>query len=121
MKKPTEQTLIRQLLEYLRLQGHFAWRQNQGAMAGTYQGKRRFVRFAGIEGIADIIGVLGRGSAWPGRFLAVEGKIRPNRPTAAQAVFLGAVNAAGGLGVVAYDLDDLRRALGDLAMNQKGG
>ncbi len=115
MKKPTETDLVRQCLEYLWLRGHFAWRQNQGGVTATYQGKRRYVRFARVDGISDIIGVLGPAASWPGRFLAVEAKIRPNRPTPAQWAFLGAVTTAGGLAVVCYDLDDLRRVLGDIA------
>jgi hypothetical protein len=100
--KPKEGDLVKQVIAYLNLRRVFAWRQNQGAVASTHKGKRSFVRFAGVEGISDIIGILPGG-----RFLAIETKVRPNKPTKVQRAFLDAVTLAGGLAIVAYDLDDV--------------
>lgn len=76
-------------------------------MLATDGNRKRFIRFAGIEGISDIVGVLRPA----GRALAVECKIRPNRPTPQQWAFLKAVDAAGGLAVVAYSVDDVIAAV----------
>lgn len=93
-----EQTLVNQILAYLTLSGHYVWRQNTGAMT-TKEG--RFVRF-GHKGISDIIGV-----AKDGRMIAVECKIKPNKPTIFQSDFINEVKDRGGYAGVAYDLDDV--------------
>lgn len=103
MKKPREQDLVRQCLDWLHLQGALAWRQNQGGFAGVNgNGKKRFVRFThGEEGIADIIG------CWRGRFLAVECKRPGEEPTPEQAYFLARAEAQGGIGLCVHTLDEL--------------
>lgn len=98
-----ETDLVRACINYLNMRGIFAWRQNQGGMKAEYKGKKRFMRFAGAKGISDIIGVLP-----DGRFLAVECKVGRNKPTDDQRAFLQSVNDSGGLGIVVYDLDELR-------------
>lgn len=57
-----------------------------------------------MRGASDIIG-LTKG----GRFLAVECKIKPNKPTEVQKLFLQEVTDRGGLAIVAYDLPDLEK------------
>jgi hypothetical protein len=101
-----EQDLLKSCLRYLELRGFLCWRQNQGAIAGEYKGKRRFVKFTTAKGISDIIGILPGG-----RFLAVECKIRPNKPTFDQECFLEQIRKAGGLAVVVYEVTDLIKAL----------
>lgn len=96
-----EGQMVKACLALLKLRGVMAWRNNSGALkAGN-----RFVRF-GAVGSADILGILGGG-----RFLAVECKAGRNKPTAAQAAFLGAVAKAGGLAVVVRDVRELQAAL----------
>lgn len=100
---PKEQDLVAQVLAYLALRRVFAWRANSGA---TKIGPR-FVRFASIDGVSDVLGVLPRG----GRFLACELKTPRGRLRGSQRAFLAQVEAMGGLAVVARSLDEVRRAL----------
>jgi len=99
---PPETQLVKACLDYLRALGVFAWRQNQG---GIKRGKA-YYRFCGASGISDIIGILPGG-----RFLAIECKRAPNKLTPAQADFLDRVNKAGGVGRVAYLVDDIEGIL----------
>lgn len=95
-----EADIQRQILEYLKVHGIFAWRQNQGGMTATHNGRSRFVRFAHVDGISDIIGVLPGG-----RFMAIEVKRRGGKPTDAQAAFLERVWSEGGAACVADSLE----------------
>lgn len=99
-----ETELVKQCLEYLRLKGVFAWRNNSGMNVSEYKGNKRVIRF-GQPGAADILGVLGVMSL--GRALAVECKIWPNKPSQLQANWLNNFTAHGGLAVVVWSLDDL--------------
>lgn len=98
------------VLEWLRLKRVMAWRQNQGGMKvddPTRKKGYRFFRFAYQDGISDILGLLPR----TGRFLAIEMKSETGTPTPDQAAFLEAVNAQGGLGIVARSLDEVIAAV----------
>ena len=94
-------------LTYLKLCGIFCWRQNQGAITGEHQGKRRFLRFASIDGISDIIGLL----PTSGRLLAVEVKRPGRKPTPAQEAFLDVVRQNGGLAACVHSLAELEAVL----------
>jgi hypothetical protein len=106
MKAPTESSLVKACLAYLQLAKVPAWRNNSGAAAFAGPAGRRFVRFS-VEGCSDILGVLPPS----GRLLAVECKRPGGKLTAAQAAFLSAVGAAGGLAFVVRSVDDLAAAL----------
>jgi hypothetical protein len=108
VKAGNETSLVRACLRYLSLRGIPAWRTNSGAMTVRGAGgKERFVRFNGAKGCSDLLGLLPPS----GRFLAVECKMRGNKPTADQQGFLDVVAAAGGLAVVVHDVADLAEAL----------
>jgi hypothetical protein len=112
---PKEQVLVKSVLQWLRFRGWFAWRQNQGvAMLPGRGGRLQPVRFAGVPGISDVIGV-----APDGRFVAIECKRRPRKPTPDQLDFLAKIAASGGIAGVVYDLADLDRILREAAA-QKG-
>ena len=102
MKARNETNLVKACLEYLHLAGVFAWRVNSGAIVLGKGTGRRFVRFGSINGVSDIIGIM-----QGGRFLAVECKIKPNKPTAEQEAFLETITEMGGMAIVAYTIDDL--------------
>ena len=85
-----ESDLQRDILEHLNILGMFAWRNNTGAFAGEYKGKKRFVRF-GQVGAGDIFGI-----DKFGRFLSIEVKAGKKLPTVAQMNWIDAVNKAGG-------------------------
>lgn len=65
----------------------------------------RFMRFA-FPGCSDILGMLKTG-----KFLAIEVKSSDGEATDDQAAFLAAVNAHGGVGILARSVDDVLRAL----------
>jgi hypothetical protein len=99
------------ILEWLKLNRVFCWRNNTGSFAREYRTqdgtwKRTFFR-AGFAGSADILGVLPGG-----RFLAIEVK-RPRCGTLSlqQKDFLDAVNERGGLAFVAISLEDVEEQL----------
>lgn len=107
MKPPLESDILTACMEFLKLSGIFAFRVNCGAIASEHKGKRRFLRFTGINGVSDILGVLPES----GRMLAVETKRPGRKPTPEQAAFLDAVNRSGGLAFVAHSVDELIAAL----------
>lgn len=57
-------------------------------------------------GTADITGC-----SKDGKFIAVECKIKPNKPTALQEAYLEEVRRRGGIALVAYDLADVENML----------
>jgi hypothetical protein len=100
-----ETALVRACLELLQLRGLLAWRQNQGAVKHDDPRARlgyRFVKFAEVDGISDIIG-----ATKDGRLLAIEAKIWPGKPTPHQLRFLAAVKLAGGEALIIYAVDQL--------------
>jgi hypothetical protein len=97
-----ENEVKRACLEYLTLQGIYAWINNTGALP---VGDKRFIRF-GLKGSSDIIGILPGG-----RFLAVECKSDAGRLSDAQRNFLEAVKEHGGIAIVAHSPEDIARAL----------
>jgi hypothetical protein len=103
-----ETSLNKALLQFLRYHPKVAdvWRNNTAAFPITPPGgKRRFLKFS-RPGISDILGYLK-----DGRILAVEGKVGDNKPTEAQQEFIDRVRAAGGVGIIAYSIDDVERGL----------
>ncbi|HYT89672.1 MAG TPA: hypothetical protein VEL76_13275 [Gemmataceae bacterium] len=116
MKKSTEQDLVRQVLQLLKLRGVLCWRQNQGAARyRSESGRSRFVRFSSMPGIADVLAVLPGG-----RFLACEVKIGRNQTTPEQAAFLAAVRSAGGVAAVIRDVRELDALLAQLHQDRAG-
>lgn len=57
-------------------------------------------------GTADITGC-----SKDGRFIAVECKIKPNKPTELQEAYLEEIRRRGGIGIVAYDINDVEEIL----------
>lgn len=108
-----ETEIQRDVLQFVSLHPAVAWakRFNSGAGQLAYpDGKSsRFMRF-GFPGMSDVMGQLRRS----GRFLAIEVKRPGEKPTPEQIAFLDTVNAAGGLGFVAYRIDCCMRELGKL-------
>ena len=68
---------------------------------GDYKGKGWAVKLS-RPGTADITGC-----SKDGRFLAIECKIAPNKPTDLQEAYLEEVRKRGGIALVAYSLDDV--------------
>lgn len=96
-----EGLVVTAIMEFLGLQGIYAWRSNSGALHGG----GRLVRY-GKPGAADIIGILPGG-----RFLAIECKAKGEKPTDLQREFIAAIQAHGGLAIVARSVFDVATAL----------
>jgi VRR-NUC domain len=107
MREPKEADILRDCLTWLKLHGVFCWRQNQGAITGEHNGKRRFLRFTSMAGVSDILGIL----APSGRLLAVETKRPGRKPTPEQEAFLDVIRQCGGVAVCVHSIDELEQAL----------
>jgi hypothetical protein len=97
--------LVQQVLTYLRYKGHKVFRMNAGAIMTGQYGQRR-VQLA-PSGCPDIIG-------WQkgtGKFIGVECKIKPNKPTYLQEEFAKMMQADGCIYVLAYGLSDVEAVL----------
>lgn len=106
-----ESAVVEACLQLLKFRGCFAWRQNQGAMAAVYKGKARLIRFAGVTGISDIIGMTPNG-----QFLSIECKVGRNTPTKEQTEFMERVRRAGGVALLVYSSDQLLKALKEIGV-----
>lgn len=85
----------------------YAWRQNSGAVVYEERyGNERFVRYASINGISDILGIL---PDW--RMLATEVKKVGKKPSKEQRVFLKAIRKNCGVAIVAHSLDEVIEGL----------
>jgi hypothetical protein len=106
--KQTEQSLVNACLNLLNTSGHFVWRNNTGVVKSSYTTKKgvtsnRIWR-AGIRGSSDILGI-----AEDGKFIAIECKIKPNKPSFYQTMFLQDIKDHGGYAIVAYSTDDIKQ------------
>ena len=99
-----ENKIQKQILEYLLALGLSAWRNNS---AGIKKGSR-FIR-CGIKGSADIIAVLPPN----GRFLGVEVKGPGEKQSNDQETWQEELEAAGGLYILAWSLEDVIEGLRD--------
>jgi hypothetical protein len=107
-----EVAVMRACQQYLALRGVYFWRSNNVPVYDARRGGWR--AFAGLKGVADLLGVLAEGQApgYPaGTLLAVECKAAGGRLSPGQREFLREVGSRGGLALVARSLDDLRRAI----------
>lgn len=113
-KKPLESDIQRAVIGLLKRHPKVAWveRMNSGAfkVGSNALNKGRFFR-SGFVGCSDIIGQLKTG-----QFLAVEVKRPGGKVSDAQAAFLESVNKGGGLGFVAYSIDDVIKQLEDVCL-----
>lgn len=121
MTLPFEAELQCQILEYLAhemARGRVGWfcRVNGGAVKSG----DAFVRFYELhipghsgrsKGKADIEGCLGNGSAFPGRFFALEVKSATGRATREQQEYLAAVREVGGVGATVRSFEDVKSVL----------
>jgi hypothetical protein len=97
-----ETHLVGQVIDFLNYRGHFVHRTQSGMTRVTNKyGQQHMMRLA-QAGTADITGC-----SKDGRFVAVECKIRPNKPTELQERYLAEIRKRGGIALVAYDLNDV--------------
>ena len=81
-----ESELQKAIINYLNKIGMFAWRNNVGAFAGTYKGKKRFIRFS-PKGSGDIFAI-----DKEGRFHSIEIKSKGKNLTTDQHHWMDVVN-----------------------------
>lgn len=101
-KGQAESEVLKQCLEYLRMRGIFAFRNNSGAVK---MGKN-FVRF-GLPGSSDILGILPNG-----QFLAVEcKKENGGKLSDKQVEFLSRIKQNGGVAVCVHSVNELEKII----------
>jgi Holliday junction resolvase len=105
MLKQQEKHLVKACMQYLTLRGFVPIRTNSGALVlQNGNGKTRVVKM-GQKGTPDIIAC-----SPDGRFVAIECKVRGNKPTPAQKEFLNRLARNRAHVIVAYSIDDLIKA-----------
>jgi|HubBroStandDraft_4_1064222.scaffolds.fasta_scaffold00070_33 hypothetical protein len=119
--KSPEAALLRQVLEYLKAVGVFAWRNNVAGIKRRDKSGREFYAKAAMKGASDVFGVLPahmeRHVFYPfGRFMALELKSPTGKVTPDQQLFLDSVGHAGGLALVVRSLDGLRAVFKELGI-----
>lgn len=99
----TETNIVHAILDWLHWNKFMVWRNNAGAHFVTKKGKEYMIRMS-PKGVPDIIGLSKQGN-----FIGIEVKKKGNKPTVEQAQFLSYVNDSGGIGLLAYSIDDVQR------------
>lgn len=107
--KPLESVVLKQCLEYLKLKGICAWRQNSGSFAGEHKGKKRFVKFSGADGITDLVGVLPNG-----KFIGIEIKRPGGKPKPHQEEFMRMIIRNNGVAFWVDSVDQLIEKISEL-------
>ena len=107
-----EQTIQKSILDYLRLNGYFAFKINNG---GVYVKSRDTYIKSPTPGISDIIALKN------GLMVCIEVKNKPNKPSKEQIEFIENVAAHGGIGFVAYSVSDVIFYLETFKSNYKIG
>lgn len=102
VKMVSEQDIQRQITDYLKLKRIFHRKVNT---VGIKKSDGSYIP-SQSAGMSDIIGCL-----WGGRFLAIEVKKKGGKVSPLQQAFLDEVNDNGGLGFVAYSLDEVIKKL----------
>lgn len=108
MRNATEQEIQKTIIDYLRLK-HYVVFKHHSTGSTIRDSKPVFFKY-GDRGIADIIACSTKGT-----FVAVEVKKKGGKPSPEQLDFLERVNRAGGLGILAYDLETVVTKVEELA------
>lgn len=107
MKESASEKIVKkQILEYLERLGIKAWNNPRGMGQLKHGG---FIRYGGLDGASDILGYMP-----DGRILAIETKASDgkNKASAGQINFIEGIVAAGGVGLVAKNLEDVINVFG---------
>lgn len=107
-----ESQIQRQILDYLKARGIFAWKASS---TGIPIGTTGTFRKATVHGVPDILAVIQREYGFHddgsrrciGGLLAIEVKRPGKKPTAAQETFLRELQKRGAVAFVAYSLQDV--------------
>lgn len=99
---PTANQTTKSIVEYLKLNGFWVWRNNTFGIYDEAEKKYRPLQYQ-QRGVADIIGFDLRDKA---RFVAIEIKAGADVVSTEQHDFLSILNDAGGVSMVAHSFDD---------------
>lgn len=102
-----EMSLTGAVVDLLLHLGCLAQRINSGAIVASDGAGGEFMVKLAERGTSDVLGVLPPS----GRAIAVETKVWPKKPTVSQVRYLLRQRAAGGIGVLAYSMNDVARVL----------
>jgi hypothetical protein len=120
---PLEKDVLRAIKQYLEAAGCLVVRVNSGAMRGSHNGKRWFMRFTSEPGTSDLVCCVpvtiraADGSReWEcGEFLGLEVKrAKSSHPTPAQRSFGAKVGLAGGTWRCVCSIDEVRAVLREM-------
>lgn len=108
----SETGIVKSCIQYLRLRGIYAWRQNT---AGVFNQKTGGYFFNGTRGVADILGILPQETehGLQGILLCVECKTAKGVVSDSQKAFLTEIEQRGGLALVVRSVDELEAKLRD--------
>lgn len=111
-----ESDIQKEILAYLKMRADVvAWRQNRGAVSGTYKGKTRFIRFNTMPGLSDIQGWIWKrypdNTKWA-KPLFIEVKRPGAHPTMEQLQFLTMAASHGCIAFIATSVEDVITVLG---------
>lgn len=107
MRGILEQDIQKAILDYLKYKKIYSWKSPS---TGLYDPTRKiFRKNKGIKTV-DILGILPSG-----KFLAIEVKRKPNKPTPDQLEFIDNINRNNGLAFVAYSFTEVEEKLREYA------
>lgn len=94
-----ERDLQNSIIDLLSKKGHFVWKMvNRG-----FQLPSGGWMHSAVVGVPDILGV----QKGTGKLIGVEVKMKGRKPTQEQVAFLDRIRELGGIGLVAYSIDDV--------------
>lgn len=105
MPEPLEKDIQSSILEYLHARGIFCWKEHSSGI--MIDGGQRYMPI-GLKGKSDILGI------YKGKFLAIEVKRPSGKISNEQLEFLTNINKYGGIGFVAYSIDDVIRHFNEI-------
>lgn len=100
-----ESELVHWIISYIQLKGHSAWRNNAGKLPIVSNGKTRYINL-GQKGLPDVLGY-----TRDGRFIGIEAKIKPNKPSPIQQETIDAMKAAGCTAAIVYSPEEMEKIL----------
>jgi len=100
----SEHAIMNAIIDLLRYENYYVWRNNTGAQKHTYNGRERWVRF-GKPGFSDIFAVQPK----TGRFIALEVKTprTKNSATRFQLDFIQRIKDQGGIAAVVCSAEEV--------------
>ena len=105
MRDATEQEIQKTIIDYLKIKKYVVFKHRNVGIYKQKTGSYIPLSF-GEKGISDIIACSPRGT-----FTAIEVKKKGGKPSPDQLDFLAGINARGGVGILAYSLDDVLATL----------